>query len=103
MPRRGGIPPGGNHPPPRAEAGGITLGGNLTPTGGNGNGTGLGGNAGNITLNDALTLTGNRTLSAVGGTGGTAGASGNLQLLSSVDGDTAASRSLTLTAGSGDV
>ena len=86
-----------------ATTGGITLGGNLTTTGGNGSGTGLGGDAGDITLNDAITLTGNRTLSAVGGTGGTAGSGGNLQLLSTVDGDTAASRSLTLTAGTGDV
>ena len=86
-----------------ATAGTITLGGNLTTTGGNGNGAGAGGSAGNITLQDAVVLMGNRVLSAVGGTGGTAGAGGNLQLLGAVDGNVAATRTLTLTAGSGDV
>ena len=51
-----------------ATAGNITLGGDITTTGGNGSGAGLGGNAGSISLNDAVSLTGNRTLSAVGGT-----------------------------------
>ena len=86
-----------------ATAGTITVGGNLTTTGGNGNGAGTGGNAGNITLNDAVVLTGNRVLSAVGGTGGTAGSGGNLQLLGTVDGNVAATRTLTLTGGTGDV
>jgi hypothetical protein len=53
-------------------------------------------------LSDALTINGNRTLSAVGGTGGTAGAGGNAQLQSTVDADVAATRTLTLTLGTGD-
>ncbi|MEX2138898.1 MAG: tandem-95 repeat protein [Pirellulales bacterium] len=86
-----------------ATSGAITLGGSISTTGGNGSGAGAGGNAGNITINDAITLTGNRTLSAVGGTGGTTGAGGNIQLLGTVDGNTAGTRTLTLTAGTGDV
>src|SRR6185436_10745748 len=86
-----------------ATSGGITLTGNISTTGGNGSGAGAGGNAGNITIQDAATLTTNVTLSAVGGTGGTTGAGGNIQLLSTVDGNSAGTRSLTLTAGTGDV
>ena len=86
-----------------ATSGAITLGNNISTTGGNGSVAGAGGSAGNITINDAVTLTGNRTLSAVGGTGGTAGIGGNIQLLGAVNGNTAGTRTLILTAGSGDV
>ena len=86
-----------------ATAGGITLGGSLTTTGGNGNAPGSGGNAGSITISDAATLTAAVTLSAVGGTGGTAGAGGAIQLLGTVDGNTAGTRALTLTAGTGNI
>jgi hypothetical protein len=86
-----------------ATAGSITLGGNLSTTGGNGNGVGVGGNAGGITLSDAVVLTGNRVLSAAGGTGGTVGAGGGIQLLGSIDGNVVATRTLTLTGGTGDV
>ena len=61
----------GGSVPLDATSGGITLTGNISTTGGNGSGAGAGGNAGNITIQDAATLTTNVTLSAVGGTGGT--------------------------------
>ncbi len=75
-----------------ATAGGMTLGGSVTTTGGNGFGGGAGGNAGAITVSDAATLTANVILSAVGGTGGTTGVGGPIQLLGTVDGNVAATR-----------
>ena len=86
-----------------ATAGGITLGGSMTTTGGNGFGGGAGGNAGAITVSDAATLTANVILSAVGGTGGTTGAGGPIQLLGTVDGNVAGTRSLALAAGTSNV
>ena len=86
-----------------ATAGGITLGGSLTTTGGNGNVAGSGGSAGSVTIGDATTLNASVVVSSVGGTGGTTGTGGPIQLLGTVDGNVAATRTLTLTGGTGDV
>jgi filamentous hemagglutinin family protein len=76
----------------------INLGGSLTAVGGARTGTGTPGNGGTITVKDQAVMTANVAVNGSGSTGGTSGA---LAFLGTIDGNTAGTRTLTLTGGAG--